>query len=61
MLEKSGVEKTPETIDEFVDALKKVQKTYPNSTPYSMMTKSNGLIVSDFQLWFVGTRWCDFR
>ena len=51
VLSEAGVETSPATIADFLDALKKVKAAKPNSTPYAMMTKGNNLISSDFQLW----------
>ncbi|MDV7105594.1 ABC transporter substrate-binding protein [Vibrio sp. TH_r3] len=51
MLDDKKIEVSPATIDEFVATLKAVKKSYPDSTPYAMMTKGGSLISSDFQLW----------
>ncbi|CAM3802811.1 ABC transporter substrate-binding protein [Parendozoicomonas haliclonae] len=51
MLETSGITEAPVTVEQFVEALRKVKAAYPQSTPYALMTKSNGLITADFQTW----------
>jgi multiple sugar transport system substrate-binding protein len=51
VLEKAGVSKAPETLQEFKDALVAVRDKVPNSVPYTMATKNNGSILIDFMLW----------
>lgn len=51
VMEKAGIEKVPETLAEFKDALQKIQDAVPNSVPYAMATKNPNSIVLDYLIW----------
>ena len=56
-----GIAKSPETIDELVDALRKVKKAKPASSPYGFTTKNASLTQLESQLffWTFGARFFD--
>ena len=56
-----GIAKPPETIDELVDALRKVKKAKPASSPYGFTTKNASLTQLESQLffWTFGARFFD--
>ena len=51
VLKDAGVATPPQTIDQFVEALKAIKKTQPQSVPYAMTTKNNNSLSPDFQVW----------
>ncbi len=51
VLKAAGVSQPPRTIDAFVEALKAIKRTQPQSVPYAMTTKNNNSLSPDFQVW----------
>ena len=51
VLKDAGVSAPPKTIDAFVEALKAIKKSQPQSVPYAMTTKNNNSLSPDFQVW----------
>lgn len=51
VLKDAGVSGTPQTIDAFIEALKAIKRTQPQSVPYAMTTKNNNSLSPDFQVW----------
>ncbi len=51
VLKDAGIATPPQTIDAFVEALKAIKKTQPQSVPYAMTTKNNNSMSPDFQVW----------
>lgn len=51
VLKDAGIAMPPQTIDAFVEALKAIKKTQPQSVPYAMTTKNNNSMSPDFQVW----------
>lgn len=51
VLKDAGVNQTPQTVDAFVEALKAIKRTQPQSVPYAMTTKNNNSMSPDFQVW----------
>ncbi len=51
VLKDAGIAAPPQTIDAFVEALKAIKKTQPQSVPYAMTTKNNNSMSPDFQVW----------
>ena len=51
VLKDAGVSAPPQTIDAFVEALKAIKKSQPQSVPYAMTTKNNNSLSPDFQVW----------
>lgn len=47
----AGVTGLPQTVDEFVEALRKVKKADAQSVPYALMSKNNGSMNPEFQVW----------
>ena len=47
----AGVKALPATIDEFLDALRRIKKAAPQSVPYGMVTKNNITLSPEFQTW----------
>ncbi|WP_181183595.1 MULTISPECIES: ABC transporter substrate-binding protein [unclassified Mesorhizobium] len=52
VMEEAGVKEAPRTIDAFVDALRKVKKAKPSSSPMGFSTKNPGLTQFESQLFF---------
>ncbi len=51
VLKDAGVATPPQTVDAFVEALKSIKKSQPQSVPYALMTKNNNSMSPDFQVW----------
>lgn len=51
VLKDAGISAPPQTVDAFVEALKAVKKSQPQSVPYAMCTKNNNSLSPDFQVW----------
>lgn len=51
VLKTAGVSTPPRTVDAFVEALKAIKRTQPQSVPYAMTTKNNNSLSPDFQVW----------
>jgi multiple sugar transport system substrate-binding protein len=51
VLKDAGIVAPPQTVDAFVEALKAIKKTQPQSVPYAMTTKNNNSLSPDFQVW----------
>lgn len=51
LLEEAGIEKVPETIEEFEIALRKLKEENSDIIPYAMTTKGAGSLGKDFQAW----------
>jgi len=51
VLKDAGVSGTPQTIDAFIEALKAIKRTQPQSVPDAMTTKNNNSLSPDFQVW----------
>lgn len=51
VLKDAGIAAPPKTIDAFVEALKAIKKSQPQSVPYAMSTKNNNSMSPDFQVW----------
>lgn len=51
VLRDAGVTSTPKTVDAFLEALKAIKKSQPQSVPYAMTTKNNNSLCPDFQVW----------
>lgn len=51
VLKSAGVSAPPRTVDAFVEALKAIKRTQPQSVPYAMTTKNNNSLSPDFQVW----------
>lgn len=51
VLKDAGVNQPPQTVDAFVEALKAIKRTQPQSVPYAMTTKNNNSMSPDFQVW----------
>lgn len=51
VLRDAGVSAPPQTIDAFIEALKAIKKSQPQSVPYAMTTKNNNSLSPDFQVW----------
>lgn len=51
VLKDAGVSAPPKTVDAFIEALKAIKKTLPQSVPYAMSTKNNNSLSPDFQVW----------
>jgi multiple sugar transport system substrate-binding protein len=51
VLKDAGVATPPKTVDAFVEALKAIKKSAPQSVPYAMTTKNNNSLSPDFQVW----------
>jgi multiple sugar transport system substrate-binding protein len=51
VLKAAGVSAPPRTVDAFVEALKAIKRTQPQSVPYAMTTKNNNSLSPDFQVW----------
>lgn len=51
VLKDAGVAAVPQTVDAFIEALKAIKKSQPQSVPYAMSTKNNNSMSPDFQVW----------
>jgi multiple sugar transport system substrate-binding protein len=51
VLKDAGIASPPQTIDAFIEALKAIKKSQPQSVPYAMTTKNNNSLSPDFQVW----------
>ena len=51
VLKDAGISAPPKTVDAFVEALKAIKKSQPQSVPYAMATKNNNSMSPDFQVW----------
>ena len=51
VLKDAGVAAVPQTVDAFIEALKAIKKSQPQSVPYAMSTKNNNSLSPDFQVW----------
>jgi multiple sugar transport system substrate-binding protein len=51
VLKDAGVAAPPKTVDAFIEALKAIKKSQPQSVPYAMTTKNNNSLSPDFQVW----------
>lgn len=51
VLKDAGVGAPPTTVDAFLEALKAIKKSQPQSVPYAMATKNNNTLSPDFQVW----------
>ncbi len=51
VLKDAGINQPPQTVDAFVEALKAIKRTQPQSVPYAMTTKNNNSMSPDFQVW----------
>ncbi len=52
ILKNAGVEKVPETVEEFEEALKKIKEYDKDIIPYAAATKEAGSIAKDVNAWF---------
>ncbi len=52
ILKNAGVDKVPETIEEFEEALKKIKEYDKDIIPYAAATKEAGSIAKDMNAWF---------
>lgn len=51
VLKAAGVSAPPKTVDAFVEALKAIKRSQPQTVPYAMTTKNNNSLSPDFQVW----------
>lgn len=51
VLKDAGINQPPQTVDAFIEALKAIKRTQPQSVPYAMTTKNNNSMSPDFQVW----------
>lgn len=51
VLKDAGIAAAPKTVDAFIEALKAIKKSQPQSVPYAMTTKNNNSLCPDFQVW----------
>lgn len=51
VLKDAGVAAPPQTVDAFIETLKAIKKSQPQSVPYAMCTKNNNSLSPDFQVW----------
>ena len=51
VLKDAGVSAVPKTVDAFIESLKAIKKSQPQSVPYAMTTKNNNSLCPDFQVW----------
>ena len=51
VLKDAGIARPPQTVDAFIEALKAIKRTQPQSVPYAMTTKNNNSLSPDFQVW----------
>jgi multiple sugar transport system substrate-binding protein len=51
VLKDAGIAAPPKTVDAFIEALKAIKKSQPQSVPYAMTTKNNNSLSPDFQVW----------
>lgn len=51
VLREAGVIAPPATVDAFVESLKAIKRSQPQSVPYAMTTKNNNSLSPDFQVW----------
>ena len=51
VLKDAGVAAVPKTVDAFIESLKAIKKSQPQSVPYAMTTKNNNSLCPDFQVW----------
>lgn len=51
VLKDAGVSAAPKTVDAFIETLKAIKKSQPQSVPYAMSTKNNNSLSPDFQVW----------
>ena len=51
VLKDAGVATAPKTVDAFLEALRAIKKSQPQSVPYAMTTKNNNSLSPDFQVW----------
>jgi len=51
VLKDAGIYQPPHTVDAFIEALKAIKRTQPQSVPYAMTTKNNNSLSPDFQVW----------
>ena len=51
VLKDAGVAAVPQTVDAFIESLKAIKKSQPQSVPYAMCTKNNNSLSPDFQVW----------
>ena len=51
VLKDAGVNVPPQTVDAFIEALRAIKKSQPQSVPYAMTTKNNNSMSPDFQVW----------
>lgn len=51
VLKDAGISAPPKTVDAFIEALKAIKKSQPQSVPYAMATKNNNSLSPDFQVW----------
>ncbi|MEO8409791.1 MAG: sugar ABC transporter substrate-binding protein [Propionivibrio sp.] len=51
VLADAGISSVPQTVDEFLAALRAIKKSQPQSVPYAFSTKNNNSINPDFQVW----------
>jgi multiple sugar transport system substrate-binding protein len=51
VLKDAGISAPPKTVDAFLEALRAIKRTQPQSVPYAMTTKNNNSMSPDFQVW----------
>ena len=51
VLKDAGFNSPPQTIDAFIEVLRAIKRTQPQSVPYAMTTKNNNSLSPDFQVW----------
>ena len=51
VLKDAGISAPPKTVDAFLEALRAIKRTQPQSVPYAMTTKNNNSLSPDFQVW----------
>jgi multiple sugar transport system substrate-binding protein len=51
VLKDAGVAAIPKTVDAFIESLKAIKKSQPQSVPYALTTKNNNSLSPDFQVW----------
>lgn len=52
-LEEAGISKLPETMDQFVEALRTVKKAKPGSSPFGLSTKPSSLVTYEAQIFLL--------
>ena len=50
-LAQAGINDAPQTIEEFLEVLRRIKRTQPGVVPYAMATKNSNTLAPDFQVW----------